>query len=262
MDEASPLTYDVVGYSEPAQEHWSAAPIGYRRFERSARLGEGDSCWSRSCDAVLAWAVKTRSGFVVEPAAGAALTATAGVDYTVTARIGPLDIVEPVRVVSVVSTEERCGFAYGTRPGHPVCGEEAFIVNRNRGGDVFLTIRSLTRAAPDQPWRALFPLLLAAQPWYRRRYLRSLASPGRGRRCCGLRSNLDPAGQSLLKQEPGADRCAGAPKPGTAGQLRLQDARQVLRHSRVTGCRAFALVVCAGPIRCACVASSLHERYR
>ena len=118
---------------------------------------------------------------MVQPAAGATLTATEGVNYTVTARIGPLNIVEPVRVVSVVSTEERCGFAYGTRPGHPVCGEEAFIINRDHSGDVFLTIRSLTRAAPDHPWRALFPLLLAAQPWYRHRYLRSLASPGLGR---------------------------------------------------------------------------------
>ncbi|MBU8820992.1 DUF1990 domain-containing protein, partial [Mycolicibacterium goodii] len=40
---------------------------------------------------------------------------------------------------------DRCGFAYGTLHGHPVCGEEAFIVHRDRAGTVFLTLRSLTR---------------------------------------------------------------------------------------------------------------------
>lgn len=71
-------------------------------------------------------------------------------------------------------TNVRCGFAYGTRRGHPVSGEEAFIVHRDEHGQVFLTIRSVTRASRDLPWRVLFPVLLAAQPWYRRRYFRSL----------------------------------------------------------------------------------------
>jgi uncharacterized protein (UPF0548 family) len=58
-------------------------------------------------------------------------------------------------------------------PGHPVSGEEAFIVHR-RGDEVHLTVRSLTRPASPQPWRALYPLLLIAQRIARRRYLRSL----------------------------------------------------------------------------------------
>ncbi|TFD11172.1 hypothetical protein E3T35_11445 [Cryobacterium sp. TMT1-2-2] len=42
------------------------------------------------------------------------------------------------------------------------------------GNEVHLTVRSLTRAAPQQPWRALYPLLRVAQLIVRRRYLRSL----------------------------------------------------------------------------------------
>ncbi|MDY7558600.1 hypothetical protein RGU41_18730 [Cryobacterium sp. 10C3] len=42
------------------------------------------------------------------------------------------------------------------------------------GDEVRLTVRSLTRPAPQQPWRALYPLLLIAQRIARRRYLRSL----------------------------------------------------------------------------------------
>lgn len=95
-----------------------------------------------------------------------------GVDYTLVARLGPLRIKEPVRVVAVVSSETRVGFAYGTRPGHPVSGEEAFIVTRDSEGSVRLVLRSLTRPAPGM-WRMLFPLILLAQRWYRFRYLRA-----------------------------------------------------------------------------------------
>jgi len=65
------------------------------------------------------------------------------------------------------------GFSYRTRPGHPVSGEEAFIVHRD-GGNVFFTVRSLTAPATEQPWRALYPLLRVAQIVARRRYLRTL----------------------------------------------------------------------------------------
>ncbi|KAA0921551.1 DUF1990 family protein [Streptomyces apricus] len=95
--------------------------------------------------------------------------------YTVTAGLGPFTVREPVEVVAVVETRDRCGFAYGTRHGHPVSGEEAFVVHRDDRGTVRLTLRSLTRAAPAGPWRLLFPLLLPAQWYTRRRYLRALA---------------------------------------------------------------------------------------
>ncbi len=81
---------------------------------------------------------------------------------------------EPARVVAVEERPGRCGFAYGTLEGHPVCGEEAFILSRTSDDDVLLTLRSLTRAAPSGRWRVVFPLLLVAQRWYRRRYVRAL----------------------------------------------------------------------------------------
>jgi uncharacterized protein (UPF0548 family) len=80
---------------------------------------------------------------------------------------------EPIRIVAVVEQPDRVGFAYGTRPGHPVTGEEAFVVHRDAVGTVSLTLRSLTRA-PRGPWRLLFPVALVAQRFYRRRYLRAL----------------------------------------------------------------------------------------
>jgi uncharacterized protein (UPF0548 family) len=78
-------------------------------------------------------------------------------------------------VVSVVDIPDRCGFAYGTRPGHPVTGEEAFIVHRDGGGDVWFTQRSLTQPGLG-PWRLAFPAVLVAQRCYRRRYTHALRS--------------------------------------------------------------------------------------
>lgn len=96
-----------------------------------------------------------------------------GAEVVITARLFTVTIVEPVKVVTVVEESDRVGFAYRTMPGHPVSGEEAFIVHRD-GQEVRLTVRSLTRAAPQQPWRALYPLLRIAQRIARWRYLRSL----------------------------------------------------------------------------------------
>jgi hypothetical protein len=52
-------------------------------------------------------------------------------------------------------------------------------VHRTADGVVHLTLRSLTRAGTGT-WRPLFPLLLVAQRWYRRRYRRALDGRGRG----------------------------------------------------------------------------------
>jgi uncharacterized protein (UPF0548 family) len=98
-----------------------------------------------------------------------------GHDYTLVASFGPFRVREPVRVVAVVDLSDRYGFAYGTRPGHPVTGEEAFIVHRHRDGSVWFTLRSLTRPGLGR-WRLAFPVTLLAQRWYRHRYTNALRS--------------------------------------------------------------------------------------
>jgi uncharacterized protein (UPF0548 family) len=148
---------------------WPASDPEYRRSEVTAVIGNGDQFWDRASRDVLLWRVKTRSGFTVSTTGAVA----AGDRPTITARPFGIRIVEPVVVVSVVQEDDRVGFAYRTLPGHPVSGEEAFIVSRE-GDDVRLTIRSLTRAAPQQPWRILYPALRVAQLVARRRYLRAL----------------------------------------------------------------------------------------
>lgn len=179
------LTYEHVGATRPADVDWppAAAPSGFRRHTSTVLIGRDDdgsagAVWRAASAAVLAWGVKTRSGFTVHPPPGPG-GVREGEEVWLRAALGPFTVREPVRVVAVVDTVDRAGFAYGTLHGHPVSGEEAFVVHRGADGRVHLTLRSLTRAAPRGPWRAAFPALLVAQRVYRRRYQRALVTADR-----------------------------------------------------------------------------------
>ena len=166
------LTYGPAGVTAPGDAVWTA-PAGRRAYERTVLVGRGDQCWSRARAALLSWGVKTRSGFTVEPASGSDAGVRDGADYWLVAAVGPLRIREPARVVAVVDRPDRCGFAYGTLEGHPVSGEEAFVLHRDDDG-VRLTLRSVTAPGAGR-WRPAFPAVLVAQRLYRRRYARALA---------------------------------------------------------------------------------------
>ncbi|TFD50645.1 DUF1990 domain-containing protein [Cryobacterium frigoriphilum] len=153
----------------PDLVEWPASDPRFRRSDVTAVVGRGDAVWQRSTLDVLRWGVKTASGFLVDSPGPVSL----GDRVIVTARVFRVTVVEPVEVVAVVVEPDRVGFAYRTLPGHPVSGEEAFIVHRH-ADEVHLTVRSLTRPAPQQPWRALYPILRVAQLVARRRYLRAL----------------------------------------------------------------------------------------
>ncbi|WP_203138614.1 DUF1990 family protein [Microbacterium sp. JZ31] len=155
--------------TDVAAPRWTPPRGRGRTSEATARIGSGELVWRRATSELLRWAVKTRSGFSVADTAPVA----EGRRVTVVAHVGPIRIVEPVQVMSVVAEESRVGFSYRTLPGHPVSGEEAFILHRD-GEAVHLTVRSLARPAPQGPWRVAFPLLLIVQRIVRRRYLRAL----------------------------------------------------------------------------------------
>ena len=165
------LSYDVMGSTCPSEENWTQHPTGYRRYARTVCLGHDDD-WAALASAVLDWQVKMRSGFAVQALTGPHRVQM-GADYQLVAKIGPVAVCEPVRVVDVVDQPTRCGFAYGTLVDHPVSGEEAFIAHRSLDGRAWLTLRSLTRAS-NGAWRYAFPALLIAQRYYRRRYVRAL----------------------------------------------------------------------------------------
>jgi uncharacterized protein (UPF0548 family)/ligand-binding SRPBCC domain-containing protein len=156
--------------TDPASPVWPVDEQSpFRRSEVSALIGRGDRLWERAAQDVMRWRVKTRSGFTVDDSHSVA----AGERLTITARALGVTVREPVEVASVIETATRVGFSYLTLPGHPVSGEEAFIIHRD-GDAVFLTVRSLTAPSNVLSWRLLYPLLRVAQVVARRRYLRAL----------------------------------------------------------------------------------------
>lgn len=80
----------------------------------------------------------------------------------------------PARVVYVVDEPDVRGFAYGTLPGHPECGEERFAVRRDPATSaVFAEVTAFSR--PAAWWTKIGgPMVLMAQRVIAKRYLRAV----------------------------------------------------------------------------------------
>ena len=166
-DRSTGLNYGPAGISRPDE----AAPDGLRIRERSIALGSGDELWAGAVIAVSGWAIKKRVGFWVAPDDDPVVV---GRDYDLRYGIGRVRLREPVRVIWVEDSGDRRGFGYGTRPAHPITGEEAFFVERLPDGSIRMSVRSVSRVSSGR-WRFLAPAIRIAQPWFMRRYLRSAA---------------------------------------------------------------------------------------
>jgi uncharacterized protein (UPF0548 family) len=143
-------------------------PAGYRRMHRSAVLPGAD--FDRARAALRGWDVHRRAGL------GVAATDTPlreGTEVRLVLGAGPLRITAPCRVLEVIDEPDRAGFAYGTLPGHPESGIEAFTLTRTATGLVRVHIDAVSRPAI---WYARLgaPLSRLAQELVTRRYLRAL----------------------------------------------------------------------------------------
>ncbi|SDQ51540.1 DUF1990 family protein [Microbacterium sp. cf332] len=155
--------------SLPHRDEWNAAPGGFRRFEQTVRVGSGDAVWQWARTDLLAWRVKTRSGFRVVPET----PPTVGGRHWLEARVGPFVLREPVEVVAYVDEPDRVGYVYLALPGHPLEGEETFLIT-HRGDEVLFTLRSRSRPAPSAFWRLAYPAVRVVQVIVRTRYLSAL----------------------------------------------------------------------------------------
>jgi uncharacterized protein (UPF0548 family) len=125
-------------------------PERYGHVHRRVVVGTTHAAYDRACAALRAWQMHTRSGFGLYPD-----MPPLAVDTTVLVLLcaGPVTAVAPCRVVRVVDEPRRFGFAYGTLPGHPERGEEAFLVEQSPDGTITFAVTAFSR--PD----ALLPRL-------------------------------------------------------------------------------------------------------
>jgi uncharacterized protein (UPF0548 family) len=119
-------------------------PAGYRHLDRRERLGAGEATFTRAVDALFGWRMHRGAGLAVLAAPPAP-----AVGEVVVTRLGPPVLGQriPCRIVYVVDEPRRRGFGYGTLPGHPARGEEAFVVEWADNDDVYLVIRAFSRPA-------------------------------------------------------------------------------------------------------------------
>ena len=165
------LTYSHVG--ETLRTNLVDRPIPrYRSLERTAIVGHGRADFERASEAILRWGIQTGSGMRVAGVTGAPLVKGDRVRLAIP--FGPLRVGAPAEVVYVVNEPNRAGFAYGTLPGHPEQGEEAFLADIADDGTVSVTIRAFSRPASWFWWLGA-PVLRFAQWLYTGRYLRALA---------------------------------------------------------------------------------------
>lgn len=208
---AAPVTYAAVGATK-AHDLLRHPPAGYRALERRARIGHGEQRFAYAWSQAMSWGIQRRSGFRVLPvdappghgdetytpvvfdAAGAPVVPAViavrehvygpggeqflapGDTVQLVIPFGPFGVRAPARVVYIIDEAARKGFAYGTLPGHPEDGEEAFIVEHRDDDSVWITIRAFSRPS-SRFWRAVSPILRLVQEFYTSRYLRALALP-------------------------------------------------------------------------------------
>jgi uncharacterized protein (UPF0548 family) len=165
-----PLTYPEVGATAAAD-----LPAGYGTLELSRVLGPGVEVFERASTALLTWQMHRRAGLSITADSPTAVTGCC-----VLSIIGrrPLALAIPCRVVYDVAEDTRRGFAYGTLPGHPECGEEAFLVTLDDDDQVTFTVRAFSRPVSALA-RLGGPVTRLAQHLATRRYLSSLASLAR-----------------------------------------------------------------------------------
>ncbi|WP_066520404.1 DUF1990 family protein [Curtobacterium ammoniigenes] len=202
------LSYAAVGATQ-APDLMTYPPKGFVPREDRTRIGHGDQRFETAWLQTLTWQIQERAGIGVHvdsvppedevsytpvtfDDSGAAIEA-ASIGSTTTTRFAPdgtplivpgttatltlhaygRSIHAPVRVVSVVDEPDRKGFAYGTLEGHPVRGEESWVIERTADGSVWLQVRAFSRPA-NWKWRLVGPLLRRQQRRMTEEYLRAL----------------------------------------------------------------------------------------
>lgn len=160
------LTYSPVGLAAAAH-----APARYRldRWERS--LGGGGNVFDDAVQALQEWAVHRGAGLIVcadgPPTVGLVVAMGAPLP------VGFIDVT--CRVVSIIDDPNRFGFAYGTLPVHPEQGEESFVVERDRDGEVRFRIAAVSR--PRHPLaRLCIPMARRLQRAATERYLDAMTA--------------------------------------------------------------------------------------
>jgi uncharacterized protein (UPF0548 family) len=161
--------------SEPTYSDLGATLAGRRprgfhhnRYERV--LGQGPATFQRAVTGLKTWKAHRLPGMRVFPGDEVIRT---GATVIVTLGTPLMALAVPCRIVGVIDGQTRWGFAYGTLPGHPEQGEEAFVVSVAPDQTVRFEIEAFSRPG-DPIVRLSGPIGRGMQMGGTRGYLRAL----------------------------------------------------------------------------------------
>jgi uncharacterized protein (UPF0548 family) len=160
---------DDVTYREVGATSREVLPTGYDHVTQAILVGRGAKDFRAASDALMSWQVQRRAGLDVRESDHVAPGEVVWMGLVA----GPVKLGFRCKVVAVVDEERRKGFAYGTLPGHPESGEEAFTLIWREDDFVELQVVAFSKHA--QWWsRMSGPVGKAVQRWMTRRYLKAL----------------------------------------------------------------------------------------
>jgi len=168
--------HDEVTYDEPGQSRSNGLPSGYHHDHLIVPIGHGEADWGRAQEAIGRWRAHHGAGLTVTPTAA---PIEEGGTVVVSRNLGPVLLVAPCRIVYTTATATRFGFAYGTLPGHPEQGEEAFHVTFE-DGRVVAEIVAFSRPA-DLLTRLAGPLARQVQKATTKRYIDGIRADVQGK---------------------------------------------------------------------------------
>lgn len=156
------LTYPEVGGTRTDE-----MPAGYRHVRRHAVVGHGEQTFAALRAGLLAYQIHLLAGMRIRAATAPALDST----FSTGIGLGSMRIWVPCRIVWYSAKDREFGYGFGTRPGHPERGEEAFLATLE-GDEVHFRIRAFSRPAA---WYARLggPLTTFVQERATDRYLAS-----------------------------------------------------------------------------------------
>jgi len=157
-------------YSEIGGTLTGMHPVGYRIDSYEAILGNGPRAFQRAVEGLRSWQAHRIRGVRVLPHGteirpGATVVVTLGTSF--------VSVAAPCRVIEVIVEPSRWGFAYGTLPGHPEQGEEAFVVSISDNDEVRFEISAFSRPG-DPITRLSGPISRTIQTAGTKGYLRAL----------------------------------------------------------------------------------------
>ncbi|MFN0173533.1 MAG: DUF1990 family protein [Saprospiraceae bacterium] len=154
-----PYSYAEIGSTQ------NETPVsGFDNDFNFIALGQGEAVWEAAKEAVGQWKMFPGGWACIWPER---MPLREGEVVAMLAKVMGLWWLNSCRIVYVIDTQDKFGFAYGTLPGHAECGEELFMVEKMPDGTVRYVVKAFSR---PRVWLARLGYPIARA--YQRKFIR------------------------------------------------------------------------------------------